>query len=403
MVFRRPRVNVKPNVQATRPVSTIVRPSETSVESISTPSQEEQSTQQIDPPIAPAVIEELIPKVEDTNEISQQPSSPVSLPIVPPSTSTSIPTPSSPLPPSSPPPPSSPQTSSLPPLTPVPTARPFFRRKVIPHITGKAVIHHRRIKIKTTQTDTTNDPVRKQSISSTDGQNTMSGPQLKIDANGALVIDEESLYIRNIDDTPRNTIIVEGQFNDDNLTHQSYRKIGRRKRWNNRDTLRFYQALRMCGTDFTLIARVFPNRDRDDIKRKFKTEDRANRSLVDSALKQRIPFDLTCFYSPSEESSVNENGSDMDDGTPKPTRKRRMVKRKQKQPTSSDPLEINRRREKRLQAKKNIIRIKKSAEFINDDDEDDSSMDVADTVEVITTTIESKLEQIIQFRLHKKP
>lgn len=50
------------------------------------------------------------------------------------------------------------------------------------------------------------------------------------------------------------------------------------------DTLRFYQALRMCGTDFTLIARVFPNRDRDDIKRKFKTEDKANRTLIDSAL-----------------------------------------------------------------------------------------------------------------------
>jgi hypothetical protein len=40
----------------------------------------------------------------------------------------------------------------------------------------------------------------------------------------------------------------------------------------------------MCGTDFTLVARVFPNRDRDDIKRKFKTEDKANRTLVDSAL-----------------------------------------------------------------------------------------------------------------------
>jgi hypothetical protein len=50
--------------------------------------------------------------------------------------------------------------------------------------------------------------------------------------------------------------------------------------------LRFYQALRMCGTDFTLIARVFPNRDRDDIKRKFKTEDKANRTLVDSALRK---------------------------------------------------------------------------------------------------------------------
>jgi len=44
----------------------------------------------------------------------------------------------------------------------------------------------------------------------------------------------------------------------------------------------------MCGTDFTLVARVFPNRDRDDIKRKFKTEDKANRTLVDSAL-SKIP------------------------------------------------------------------------------------------------------------------
>jgi len=49
----------------------------------------------------------------------------------------------------------------------------------------------------------------------------------------------------------------------------------------------------MCGTDFTLIARVFPNRDRDDIKRKFKTEDKANRTLIDSALrkiKTPLPF-----------------------------------------------------------------------------------------------------------------
>ncbi|CAF3576107.1 unnamed protein product [Rotaria sordida] len=575
MTFRRPRINVKPNVQATRPVGTIVRPPETSIESISIESQEEQSTQQIDPPVvASEVIQESISNVEDTIEVSQQqqqqPSSPISLPIVSSSTSTPIPTPSStpiPTPSSTPiPTPSSPPHSSspIPPLTPTPIARPLFRRKIIPNIGVKTVIHHRRpsascsgtesesessrqkhaiassitigrvnppntktivsneiqinsmsdlpingdistttkaeaiitetfeahtpsidhnhiqlssrtttkvsreyltqhinyraqrlaakiepdmtirkrraitlekldetgvnkgtpidtsklkiadfvhynpvsnpmeVKIKTTKTDISNDPVRKQSISSTDGQNSILAPQLKIDANGVLVVDEESLYIRNIDDTPRNTIIVEGQFNDDNLTHQSYRKIGRRKRWNNRDTLRFYQALRMCGTDFTLIARVFPNRDRDDIKRKFKTEDRANRSLVDSALKQRVPFDLTCFYSPSEESSENDNESDIDDGRQKQTRKRRIIKRKQKKPSSSDPLEINRRREKRLQSKKNSIRIKKSAEFINDDDEDDSSMDVADTVEVMTTTNESKFEQMIPSTQHEE-
>ncbi len=39
--------------------------------------------------------------------------------------------------------------------------------------------------------DTSIDPVRKHSISSTDGQNSILAPQLKIDANGALVVDEE--------------------------------------------------------------------------------------------------------------------------------------------------------------------------------------------------------------------
>jgi transcription factor TFIIIB component B'' len=63
------------------------------------------------------------------------------------------------------------------------------------------------------------------------------------------------------------------------------------------DTLRFYQALRMCGTDFTLISRVFPNRDRDDIKRKFKTEDKANRTLVDSALRKNKIMFIFLYYS----------------------------------------------------------------------------------------------------------
>jgi hypothetical protein len=41
------------------------------------------------------------------------------------------------------------------------------------------------------------------------------------------------------------------------------------------------------------------------------------------------------------------------------------------------------------------MRVKKSAEFINDDDdEDESSMDVADTVEIMTTQTESKSEQV---------
>lgn len=47
-----------------------------------------------------------------------------------------------------------------------------------------------RVKIKAT-IDNTIDPVRKHSVSSTDGQNSATAPQLKIDANGKLVVDEE--------------------------------------------------------------------------------------------------------------------------------------------------------------------------------------------------------------------
>ena len=52
-----------------------------------------------------------------------------------------------------------------------------------------------------------------------------------------------------------------------------------------------------------------------------------------------------------------------------------------------------------ISAEKNSLRIKKSAEFIDDEDEeedevDETSIDVADTVEVVTTGIESKHEHM---------
>jgi hypothetical protein len=48
-------------------------------------------------------------------------------------------------------------------------------------------------------------------------------------------------------------------------------------------------------------------------------------------LGQRIPFDLTCFYSPSEDSSSDENGNNLDEMTQNKTGKRRVLKRKSKQ------------------------------------------------------------------------
>lgn len=44
-----------------------------------------------------------------------------------------------------------------------------------------------------------------------------------------------------------------------------------------------------------------------------------------------MPFDVTCFYSPSEDSTDEDEGNELDNGQPRKARKRRLVKRKAKQ------------------------------------------------------------------------
>ena len=60
MAFRRPRVNVKPNVPAVRPASSIARPQDTSAAPASapasTPTQEDQIVEQIETVSTPSTI-----------------------------------------------------------------------------------------------------------------------------------------------------------------------------------------------------------------------------------------------------------------------------------------------------------------------------------------------------------
>lgn len=50
------------------------------------------------------------------------------------------------------------------------------------------------------------------------------------------------------------------------------------------ETARFYKALEMVGTDFTMIQKFFPHRSRNEIKRKFKREEKLNQALIDKIL-----------------------------------------------------------------------------------------------------------------------
>ena len=67
-------------------------------------------------------------------------------------------------------------------------------------------------------------------------------------------------------------------------------------RWTDDETVKFYTALTIIGTDFTLMSDLFfrDTRSRVDLKNKFKQEEKFHKVLIDNALKKS---DLTSIQS----------------------------------------------------------------------------------------------------------
>jgi hypothetical protein len=100
----------------------------------------------------------------------------------------------------------------------------------------------------------------------------------------SLSLSLQSLFIKQAQIEPvYDSTVIENEIND-NLTYNSYRKFHHTKKWSKKETIKFYKALSMIGTDFTMIQRLFPNRNRDEVKRKFKREERLNQALIDKLL-----------------------------------------------------------------------------------------------------------------------
>ncbi|XP_011503599.1 PREDICTED: transcription factor TFIIIB component B'' [Ceratosolen solmsi marchali] len=108
-------------------------------------------------------------------------------------------------------------------------------------------------------------------------------PQVKVGPNGQLIIDEQSLVIdqykaqKNID---RSDIIID----EDTTGNGFYKRRKKSKEWNKWETVKFYKALNTYGTDFLLMQSIFPMRTRQELKLKYKKEERLNRNLVEKAL-----------------------------------------------------------------------------------------------------------------------
>ncbi|MES1919250.1 hypothetical protein MHBO_001110 [Bonamia ostreae] len=111
------------------------------------------------------------------------------------------------------------------------------------------------------------------------------GPRMKI-VEGQIVIDEESLYLKS---TPKER--SEYNVSQDKISNPRKRK--KRVRWTENDTEKFFNSLRLLGTNFSAIARLFPERNRKDIKNKYKKEERAQPEKIDFILRNPLPI---CFF-----------------------------------------------------------------------------------------------------------
>lgn len=124
-----------------------------------------------------------------------------------------------------------------------------------------------------------------------DPSSAMPVPQVKVGPDGQLIIDEQSLIIEQTNvKKNREVLAKEAIIDDDNSGSGFYKKRQKSKEWSNLETLKFYKALNTVGTDFLLMQTLFPSRTRQEIKLKFKKEERVNRDLIEKAFAYHQEF-----------------------------------------------------------------------------------------------------------------
>lgn len=148
----------------------------------------------------------------------------------------------------------------------------------------------------------------------TDVPEANSGPQtaiqLRLNPDGTMVVDEESTVVDRhknasyqnahklkVDENPFANLYNSGTYGKNIYTDP----------WSNEELIKFYKALSMWGTDFNLIAQLFPYRSRKQIKAKFINEEKKHPVTVELALRSRLPpnFEQYCSDTRKEIGTVS--------------------------------------------------------------------------------------------------
>ncbi|KAL9237465.1 hypothetical protein vseg_012009 [Gypsophila vaccaria] len=96
---------------------------------------------------------------------------------------------------------------------------------------------------------------------------------------------------RDLDDIPSTSGV---QTDTGYYNYSTHRKKQPRAKWSMKDTEMFYQGIRQFGTDLSMIQQLFPGRSLEQIRSKFRKEQKQNPMMMDDAQSTRAT-DNSCF------------------------------------------------------------------------------------------------------------
>ncbi|KAL4941446.1 hypothetical protein BDV06DRAFT_223126 [Aspergillus oleicola] len=146
---------------------------------------------------------------------------------------------------------------------------------------------------------TQNDPSPKgEENGGTPNKASQAGPVMRI-VNGEIVLDTASLQVDRHADAERNGDELEDVV-ENSLTRKinqaTYGKRSKTESWDENMTELFYRGLRMFGTDFMVISKMFPGRSRRQIKLKFNNEERRDpQRIKETLLGPRESIDINTY------------------------------------------------------------------------------------------------------------
>jgi len=154
-------------------------------------------------------------------------------------------------------------------------------------------------------------------------------PRVKVAPNGEIILDETSLHLETNDQKKAKEVLQKSpvvfETNRTSTNYGTWSKKRRHNDWSEKETIKFYKALSVVGSDFSMMETIFKNRSRNELKLKFKKEEQCNIKIIDKCLKEKGMFtDLNDLMDDSEdEDEVEEKGRGR---KPKKKRPRRRYK-----------------------------------------------------------------------------